>query len=159
MDPEVLKELKREGKKIVYFDMDGVLADFMSGVYKYPKEMQDEYEGRLDNLPGLFSRLDPVPGAIEAVKKIAKQYDVYILSTVPWSNKTGASDKIEWIKTYFGDIFRKKVVLSHNKQLNIGDYLIDDHTRNGAGEFIGEHIHFGTDKFPDWDAVCAYLLK
>ena len=25
MDPEVLKELKREGKKIVYFDMDGVL--------------------------------------------------------------------------------------------------------------------------------------
>ena len=45
----------------------------------------------------------------EAVKKIAEQYDVYILSTVPWSNKTGASDKIEWIKTYFGDIFRKKV--------------------------------------------------
>lgn len=28
-----------------------------------------------------------------------------------------------------------------------------------AGEFIGEHIHFGTEKFPDWDAVCTYLLK
>lgn len=65
------------------------------------------------------------------------------------------SKNIEWIKTYFGDIFKKKVVLSHNKQLNIGDYLIDDHTRNGADEFIGEHIHFGTEKFLDWDAVCT----
>ena len=39
----------------------------------------------------------------------------------------------------------------------MGDYLVDDSTRNGAGEFSGEHIHFGTDKFPDWKSVLDYL--
>jgi 5'-nucleotidase len=31
----------------------------------------------------------------------------------------------------------------------MGDYLIDDRLKNGAGEFKGELIHFGTDKFPE----------
>ena len=48
--------------------------------------------------------------------------------------------------------------MSHNKNLNIGDYLIDDRTANGAGQFKGEHIHFGTEQFPDWDSVLKYLL-
>ena len=30
--------------------------------------------------------------------------------------------------------------------------------RNGAGKFKGEHIHFATDKFPDWDTVLNYLM-
>ena len=69
------------------------------------------------------------------------------------------SKNIEWIKTYFGDIFKKKVVLSHNKQLNIGDYLIDDHTRNGADEFIGEHIHFWYREVSRLGCSMYYLLK
>ena len=35
---------------------------------------------------------------------------------------------------------------------------IDDRTANGAGQFKGEHIHFGSEKFPDWNSVLAYLL-
>ena len=35
--------------------------------------------------------------------------------------------------------------------------LIDDRTKNGADLFPGEHIHFGTDTFPDWSAVLDYL--
>ena len=56
-----------------------------------------------------------------------------------------------------GDPAYKRLILTHNKQLNIGDYLIDDRTKNGAGEFTGEHIHFGTEKFPDWKSVLDYL--
>ena len=52
----------------------------------------------------------------------------------------------------------KRLILSHHKQLNVGDYLIDDRTANGADKFTGEHIHFGQDKFPDWNAVLKYLL-
>jgi 5'(3')-deoxyribonucleotidase len=50
------------------------------------------------------------------------------------------------------------LILSHHKNLNHGDYLIDDRTKNGAGEFKGELIQFGADKFPDWKSVCSYLL-
>ena len=52
----------------------------------------------------------------------------------------------------------KQVILSHHKNLNQGDYLIDDRTANGAGKFKGKHIHFGTEKFPDWESVLKYLL-
>jgi hypothetical protein len=44
------------------------------------------------------------------------------------------------------------------KGLLIGDYLIDDRTANGAGEFTGKHIHFATDEYPNWDIVLKELL-
>ena len=48
----------------------------------------------------------------------------------------------------------------HNKHLNEGHFLIDDRPhRNGAGDFKGELIHFGSDKFPNWDHVLGYLLN
>ena len=46
----------------------------------------------------------------------------------------------------------------HHKNLNVGDYLIDDRTENGAGQFRGKHIHFNSEEFPDWNCVCEYLL-
>ena len=51
----------------------------------------------------------------------------------------------------------KRLIISQNKHLNIGDYLIDDRTANGVGQFRGEYIHFGSEKFPDWNRVLAYL--
>ena len=51
----------------------------------------------------------------------------------------------------------KRLILSHHKELMIGQYLIDDRTANGAGQFKGEHLHFRTEKWPDWHAVLEYL--
>ena len=34
-------------KKILYFDMDGVLVDYPSGIAQLSQETQKEYEGRL----------------------------------------------------------------------------------------------------------------
>jgi hypothetical protein len=39
----------------------------------------------------------------------------------------------------------------------IGDYLIDDRSYNGASEFKGEWIHFGSEKFPNWERVIDYF--
>lgn len=142
----------------LYFDMDGVLVDFASGVEKLSEETKKEYEGRIDETPGLFALMEPMPGAIEAVNLLAKHYDVYILSTSPWGNTTAASDKIEWVKKHFGSVFHKRVILTHHKDLLKGDFLIDDRGKNGTSEFQGEWIHFGSEKFPDWDAVLEHLL-
>ena len=73
-----------------------------------------------------------------------ERYDCYILSTSPWNNPTAASDKVEWVKKYIPKAY-KRLILSHNKNLNIGDYLIDDRTANGAGEFGGTLLQYGTD--------------
>jgi 5'(3')-deoxyribonucleotidase len=151
-----------EKMKIVYFDMDNVLVDFKSGVEQLTPEIQQEYEGILDEVPGIFSLMAPMPGAVDAVRAIAALYDVYILSTSPWKNPKALQDKLDWVKKYFGaeqdDVFYKRVIISHHKELNKGDYLIDDRTKNGADRFEGELIQFGTEKFPDWKAVVDYLV-
>ena len=149
-------------RDIVYFDMDGVLVDFQSGIDRMTEEELERYdEDHRDDCPGIFSRMDPAPGAIEAAKKIAEKYDVYILSTAPWGNPSAWSDKLLWIKKHFGgskdSIFFKRVILSHHKDLNIGAYLIDDNVGKGAADFKGKHIHFGSDGFPDWESVLDYL--
>lgn len=147
-------------KKIVYVDMDNVLVDFMSGVDKlFPDDLL-EYHEHLDDIPYIFSIMKPMPGAIEAFKALSKKYDCYILSTSPWNNPTAASDKFAWVKKYLGDVAYKRLILSHHKNLNKGDYLIDDRPdKCGADEFEGEVIAFGSERFPDWKAVTEYLLK
>ena len=142
----------------LFFDMDGVLVDFQSGIDKLSDEVKKEYEGRLDEVPGIFSLMDPMPGAINAVHKLAKHYDVYILSTAPWNNPTAANDKVAWVTRYLDDVFHKRMVITHCKNLCKGDFLIDDREKNGAGQFEGEWIHFGSARFPDWDSVLEYLL-
>lgn len=139
--------------------MDGVLVDFQSGIDKLSDETKQEYEGRLDEVPGIFSLMDPMPGAIEAVHELSKYYDMYILSTAPWKNLTAWSDKIEWLTKHFGDLFKKRVILTHCKHLCDGDYLVDDRAKNGASEFPGEWVQFGSERYPDWEEVTRYLIS
>ncbi len=145
--------------KKLFFDMDGVLVNFQSGIDKLSEETKREYEGRLDEVPGIFSLMDPMPGAVEAVRELSEHYDVYILSTAPWNNLTAYSDKIQWLTKHFGDLFKKRVIVTHCKNLCDGDYLVDDRAKNGASEFPGEWVQFGTERYPDWEEVTRYLIS
>lgn len=138
--------------------MDGVLVDFQSGLAQQDAETLKEYEGREDEIPGIFGVMKPMEGAIEAVHRLSKHYDCYILSTAPWRNPSAWSDKVAWVTKYLDDIFHKRIIITHCKHLCKGDYLIDDRSKHGVTEFEGEWIHFGSERFPDWDAVLEYLL-
>ena len=144
--------------KVLYIDMDTVLVNFQSGINAISEEDRQQYEGDLDEVPGIFSKMQPYDGAIEAYQKLAQHFDTYILSTAPWENPSAWSDKLLWVKKYLGQTAHKRLILSHNKNLNAGDFLVDDRTANGAGEFAGEHIHFLSEQFKDWDDVLSYLL-
>ena len=145
--------------KKLFFDMDGVLVDFQSGIDKLSDEVKKEYEGRLDEVPGIFSLMAPMPGAIEAVHTLSEYYDMYILSTAPWKNTTAYSDKLSWLTKHFGDLFKKRVIITHCKNLCDGDYLVDDRAKNGASEFPGEWVQFGSKRYPDWEEVTCYLIS
>lgn len=151
-----------EKKQVIYIDMDGVIVDFQSGLYKVNGETLKEYEGREDEIPGVFDLMDPMPGAIEAVTELSKYFDLYILSTAPWLNPSAWTSKVNWMHHYFGkdkdSPIYKRLIISHNKHLCQGDYLIDDRLKHGVDKFSGEHIHFGTSRFPDWTSVLDYLL-
>jgi 5'-nucleotidase len=138
--------------------MDGVLVNFQSGIDRLSNTEQDQYLDRYDEAPHIFALMDPMAGAIDAFQKLCECFDTYILTTSPWENPTALNDKLAWVKNYLGNLAYKRLISTHHKHLNIGDYLIDDRTANGAGNFTGEHIHFGTSDFPDWETVTNYLL-
>jgi len=143
--------------KTLYIDMDNVLVDFRSAFAKLNKDILEKYKDDKDEIPGIFALMQPIPNAIESVEFLAKHFDIYILSTAPWENPSAWSDKLLWIKKHLPEIAYKRLILSHNKHLNIGDYLIDDRLKNGVDKFKGEHIHFNPGPFKDWKQVVNYL--
>lgn len=164
-----------EKKTVIYFDMDNVLVDFNSGLKQVPEYIRQQFlddgtekhKPHLDDIDGIFAKMKPMPGAIEAVRKLAERYDVYILSTAPWGNPSAWIDKMQWVKKYFADpdgkeednVFYKRLILSHHKNLchQDGAYLIDDRPNHGAEDFGDHWIQFGSARFPDWDAVLDYF--
>ncbi len=139
-------------RKTLYIDLDGVMADYDS-----MKAITTEDERRER---GFFEQLPPIEGAIPAFITLCNsgKYDVYFLSTAPWTNIHSLSEKRIWVEKHLGEYAFKKLILTHNKGLLKGDYLVDDRFTNGVENFEGEHIHFGSNEFPDWLSVLKYLL-
>lgn len=144
-------------KKVLYVDMDNVLTDFPAAIARLPHDVIAAYEGRLDEVPGIFADMIPMPHAIESFVTLAELFDTYILSTAPWENDTAWGDKHHWVKKHLGRAAYKRLILTHHKNLNHGHFLVDDRTKNGADRFAGEHILFGSESFPDWPSVVKYL--
>lgn len=144
-------------KKIVYVDMDGVTADFDKA---FPAVAEKTWvEGDEKKVPeGFFLNLEPIDGSVEALHRLAELgYDLYFLSTPQWSNPDSWKEKRLWVEKHFGELMFKRLILTHNKGLLKGSYLIDDRTQNGADTFEGLHIHFGSESFPIWKTVVSFL--
>jgi 5'-nucleotidase len=157
-------------KKIVYIDMDGVLVDLQAAfdkVFEQNPKLKEQYKDNPDHIQGIFRTPPPIEGAIEAVKKLHEsgKYELFIATSAPWGNPLSASDKRFWIEEHFGNLFHKKMFVTHRKDLLMGDYLIDDRTKNGAGEFSGELLQFGVNwetgiegPYPNWESILNHLL-
>lgn len=154
-----------KNKKIVYIDMDGVLVDLVGAVYqKYAHALGDDNFDVgmiIDRDVEPFYNAEPIEGAVEAYRKLHNDpnFDVYILTTAPWENPEALTAKRVWVEKHLGEMANRRLILTHHKNLLIGDYLIDDRDSNGAAKFKGEHIKFDTDKFNTWQSVITYLTK
>lgn len=148
---------KLEQQKILYIDLDNVVVDFESAISLLEEEVLNKYKWRLDEVPWFFSIMKPIKHSVQTIEKLNSKFNIFFLSTAPWENFSAWSDKLLWIKQYFPIIWYKRLILSHHKNLNSWDYLIDDRTSNGAGLFLWEHIQFWCDWFITWQDVDNYL--
>ena len=144
-------------KKVIYVDMDGVLCDFGAFLEKMTSKGMNKFQ--VFKMLGVFEDLNPIQGAVNAFHLLDQHFDVYILSTPLWSNPDSWKGKRIWVEKYLGKAAKKKLILSHNKGLMKGNYLIDDREANGVLDFEGEHIKFGEGEYVGWNEVLNYLLS
>jgi len=135
----------------IFVDMDGVIADFEANLKgRNPKSVK--------LIPGTYIRLDPIQGALEAVRKlIAAGHNVWIATKTPTHNLLADSEKKHWINEHIPELL-DKTIITPDKGCLRGDVLIDDrpHKAN-CEEFEGTFIHFGSEEFPTWDEVLKYI--
>jgi 5'(3')-deoxyribonucleotidase len=143
-------------KKIVYVDLDGVLCNFrkahQEALLKNPLQPFPQSQW------GFFLYLEEIPGAIEAFKKLQEKYDVWILTKPSFYNVNCFTEKAQWVLDHLGFNVLEKTIMSGDKSLLKGDYLIDDMNTDKQSDFEGEWIEFGSYRFPDWNSIISYLI-
>lgn len=148
-------------KELVFVDMDGVLADAEKKMQIWSDKLglttTELFKKKLYHMPGFYADLPPVDGAVEAFEILSKHFEVYILTAPSWENPSCYTDKRLWVEKYLGKSAYKRLIISNDKSLFTGRALIDDRLKYGVTKFKGEHIHFGTDRFPNWNSVLDYL--
>jgi len=151
--------------------MDGVLADFVGGVYRdwdhigHHKEMPLKSREELTsfwlhhdhpvhygdplhdlvNTKGFFASLDPIPGSLEALEELERIPHLVIrLCTAPlFGNPTCMDDKGAWVGWWLGREWQERIVMTKDKTLVRGDWLIDDKPKiEGQLERQWEHLVF-----------------
>lgn len=142
--------------KKVMIDMDGVLANF----YKAAKQalIDNPNQKYPQSQWGFFLKLEEIPRAIESVKLLQTKYDVWILTRPSFRNVNCFTEKAQWIWDKFGYEMVPKIIMAGDKSMIKGDYLIDDMDNAGQAAFEGEWIHFGSEKFRNWESVVEYLM-
>jgi len=178
---------------VILVDMDDVLAQFekaflerwrdlypqlpyvpldQRAVFSIEKQYAAEHRDKIHGIiraPGFFLGLEPVPGGLEAMRRMSDAGHSVFICTSPVSDcVTCPMEKTEWVFRHLGPDFVKRLILSGDKSMVRGDFLIDDRPdADTAGVMmpIWEHVLFDcpynrqvagkrrlTD-WPDWPRV------
>ena len=140
-------------KPILHIDMDDTINDY-SIYHKHrilwnPKNQypQSEY--------GFFTNIPPKMGIKSYSNLLSEHFDVWILTRPSYKNPLCYTEKRVWVENHLGLEWCEKLIISPNKALIKGDYLVDDVLWEG---FEGEQIQFGSKEFPTWTEVFSYLM-
>lgn len=142
---------------VIYIDLDDTICDLKGVINQFRKENNYPNRKKFDSYPwskpGFFLYLKPLPLAIECVKNLCREFDVWILSRPSFKNTESYTEKAEWVKKHFGYEVQKKLILCGNKSLLKGTILVDDSDNAFQDKFDGIWIKIGSSEYPDWLSV------
>lgn len=134
----------------LYIDMDDTVCNFTDSFNRL-KTDKNHYP---QQAYGFFRNLEPIKDALYYISLLEEKYDIWFLTRPSVLNPLCYTEKREWIEKYFGIEKCHKLILSPDKSLLKGEYLIDDNYHN----FDGELLLFGKD-YPNWESVYFYLIN
>lgn len=142
-------------KRRIFIDMDGVIVDFDA----YARKL-DESGDEIKKRAGAYLRMEPIPGALEAVRSlIGMGYDVWLATKPPTGIAFAYADKAQWVFDHLPEL-KRKLILTHDKGL-LGcaeDFLIDDRPHKANCEkFPGTLIRFTNGE--TWSGVLSRLAR
>ncbi|SFC96734.1 5' nucleotidase, NT5C type [Flavobacterium phragmitis] len=147
-------------KKTIAIDMDGVLADVELQIIDHynaaygttlTKESiqglseEEAFNGRdllieILNKDNFFRTLPVMPDAVESVRELQKNFEIFIVSAAT-EFPLSLAEKVAWLGEHFPFIKWENIVLCGSKRIIKTDYLIDDHCKN-LDYCIGKPIMF-----------------
>jgi 5'(3')-deoxyribonucleotidase len=135
--------------KKIFFDLDGVLADFDRGVIELAHSQvldqasedfvrEDKMWSDISKVPHFYFNLSPMPGALKMFNEVYAEYGdrVEILSGIPKPRRgvvDAAEDKIRWSHLYLSPNIKVNIVFKEQKKnfcSGIDCILIDDLNAN-----------------------------
>ncbi len=138
-------------KLIILVDQDGVLFDYDKRLMEIvaqeepdfvalPREAHTEFNTEMNyperyralmeeivHRPGFFRSLPPIDGALDAMRTLlAAGHDVRICTAPKKRFENCVAEKLASIKEHLGQEFVERTIITRDKTLVHGDYLIDD---------------------------------
>lgn len=136
--------------RTILVDMDGVLANFEKGLLdefrrrcpnklyiplnerttfhardQYPEDSRQVLREIIKS-KGFYRNLEPIAGALEAIKEISSDNLVFICTSPANDYENCVGEKFWWVEERLGREWTKRIVLTNDKTIVRGDYLIDD---------------------------------
>lgn len=135
----------------IWVDMDGILADFTARMFQRLEDLYGrvcDAEGLLTghdisahpaleglprnevyapmHEPGFFASLDPMPGAVAAMRWMHQRHEVSILTAAP--DARAQRNKLEWVERYLPFFPRERVKFcaAREKYEYVADVIIED---------------------------------
>lgn len=156
------------GTKVILVDQDNVLADHEGEILRrwrsrypeypyvphenrrnfwmaedYPEELRAQLRG-IFNEKGFIASLPPLPGGLEAIQEMKRAGHIVKICTSPMIVNTNSSkEKQEWVERYLGTDWVRDLIITLDKTVIDGDFLIDDKPEiSGAMIPTWEHVVF-----------------